>query len=236
MDIETQRGMIVALIGTCVIFTLCAITYIFMATLFPQELAHEVSYNSYGRFLKYLIASNIIKFVMLPVLLTFFINDAGELENFTRKGLIERAWLVNIIGVIIMIFSGVIMGLAMASFFTGWEPVEDPASIVGPAIRQMNVASLIQAIGFGVPLLYFMISKIQSKDKIPFIKVERISDVFGLIFSMIFLIPHFLLTISIIHVGTAGILGCFSSAMGIVWCAVYAYAIHKRELPDVPED
>ncbi|MHA1791237.1 MAG: hypothetical protein ACTSVI_01250 [Promethearchaeota archaeon] len=236
MDRETSIGMKLTVLGAGISFIISLIAYIKMSLLLPEQMAMSIALADYQSFLNILIAATIIQFVILPVLLTFFINDSGELENFTKQGLIEDAWIVNIIGVITMIVSGGIMGWAMSSLFVGWKPIADPQSVYAPAIRLMNISWFIQVLGFGIPLFYFLLSKILAKKEIPFKKNETIADFIGLIFSILIIIPPALLIISNLNIGIAGLFGIMAVCIGVVWCLLYYVALDKRELPDIPED
>jgi len=82
-----------------------------------------------------------------------------------------------------------------------------------------------------------LISKRLARDIIPFKKDELKSDIVGIFFSIVFLLPPATLVASPIF-GTlvAGVLGIVASALGVVWALAYFLAIRKRDLPDVPED
>lgn len=238
MDIETQNSLklaVLAMLGTLV-FSLVA--YAIMAMQLPVFLDESISLADYQPFLKILIAANIIQFVMQPVLLTFFINEAGELENFTKTGLIENAWKVNAIGVLIIIIGAGIMGWAMASMFPGWDlmTITDPSVFYGNAIKMMNWSMFVQSLGFGIPVFYFLLSKYLAKDEIPFSKKENLSDLVGIVYAVVSCIPAVILAISALSSPIAGIFGIISTFVGILWCIVLFMALMQRDLPDVPED
>jgi hypothetical protein len=232
MDKETSRSMRLAILATAASFVMSIIAYIRVL-----EFSPITAYPQYDNFIRYLIVAMMVQFIVLPVLLAFFVNDSGELENFTKKGPMEKAWLVNSIGVVIMIGAGVLFGLALADSYTGWTAPIDPASLFGVAIIKMTWALFIQAAGFSIPVFYFLISKRLARDIIPFKKDELNSDIVGIFFSIVFLLPPATLVASPIF-GTlvAGVLGIVASALGVVWALAYFLAIRKRDLPDVPED
>ncbi|MFX0101150.1 MAG: hypothetical protein ACFFCS_16360 [Candidatus Hodarchaeota archaeon] len=237
MDIETQTSMRYAVIGAAISFGISLIAYCIMVTLLPHYLSGGDMYLAdYSSFLRILIMANIIQFVMLPVLLTFFINDAGELENFTKTGLIENAWKVNVLGVFIILVGAGIMGWAMASMFPGWGIVGDPNAVYGNAIKLMNASMLIQSLGFGMPVFYFLLSKYMARDEIPFTKMEIRADLIGIVFSVIMFVPAVIMTVSAIAFPIAGVFGIISTIVGIFWCMLLFIALKQRDLPDVPED
>lgn len=195
------------------------------------------SYPEYDNFIRYIIVAMMVQFIVLPVLLAFFVNDSGELENFTKEGPMESAWLVNTIGVVAMIVAGIVLGLALADMYTGWNPPVDPGALFGGAIIKMTWAMFIQAAGFSMPVFYFLSSKRLAKGIIPFKKDELHCDALGIIFAIFFIFPPAVLIASPVF-GTvaAGMLGVLANGIGVAWMVTYFFAIRKRELPDVPED
>nr|MDO8113494.1 hypothetical protein [Candidatus Sigynarchaeota archaeon] len=231
MDEETQRSMRLAMIAVAASFGISLVSYILMA-------ANPVgTYADYDKFIRIVIVSTVIQFVVLPVLLTFFVNDSGELENFTKKGPMETAWLVNAIGVLVLIIAGALLGYAFSLFYFGWNPPSDPGSVLGTGLIIMTWSMFLQSLGFCVPVFYFMISKRLAKGVIPFKKNELLSDFIGLAFSVLLPIPAVILVISPVY-GTvsASIFGIVASGIGIAWMVLYIIALKDRKLPDIPED
>ncbi|MBD3185862.1 hypothetical protein GF325_03450 [Candidatus Bathyarchaeota archaeon] len=231
MDIETMKGMRLSILGTGASFIVSLIAYIMMASSGPAS-----SYSDYESFLRMLIVATMIQFVVLPVLLAFFVNDAGELENFTRTGLIEKAWLINTIGVIVQIAAAVLLGYAMASMFVGFSETPDPGIIYGNMINMMTTSQLIQSLGFSIPVFYFLLSKYMAREKIPFKKIEQISDIIGILFSVVMPLPSIIIFSSGLAVGICGMLGIISMIIGITWIATRFQSSLTRDLPDIPED
>ncbi|MBN2153956.1 MAG: hypothetical protein JW839_21040 [Candidatus Lokiarchaeota archaeon] len=231
MDEETSRSMRLAMLATAASFVVSLVAYAMMAAFSPIS-----TYADYDAFIRVLIVAMMIQFIVMPVLLTFFVNDAGELENFTREGPLEKAWLVNSIGVLAMIIAGALLGLALAEFYTGWSAI-DPGTVFGQALATMTWGMLLQAAGFGVPVFYFLYSKSLARSMIPFKKDELASDKIGIVLSIAMLLPPATLVAAPVF-GTlvAGLLGIASNAIGVVWITAYFMAIRRRELPDVPED
>ncbi len=231
MDEETSRSMRLALLATAASLIMSIIAYIRVLAFSPIN-----TYANYASFIQYLIVAMMVQFIVLPVLLAFFVNDSGELENFTKKGPMESAWIVNTIGVVIMIVAGVVLGLAIADSFTGWT-YSDPGAVFGAVIAKMTWAMLIQAAGFSIPVFYFMFSKRLARDQIPFKKDELNSDALAIIFAIMFVFPPVILIASPVY-GTiaAGLLGVIASGFGVLWAIAYAIAIRNRALPDIPED
>jgi len=222
--------MRLAMLATAASFVVSLVAYVMMAVFSPIS-----SYVGYANFIQILIVAMMIQFIVMPVLLTFFVNDAGELENFTKEGPMEKAWLVNTIGVLIMIAGGVFLGLGLAELFTGWTIPTGTA--FGIALTTMAWGMLLQAAGFGIPVFYFMYSKSLARTIIPFKKDELTSDKLGVVFSIAILGPPAVLVASPVF-GTlvAGLIGIVANGIGIAWMALYFMAIKKRELPDIPED
>lgn len=223
--------MRLALLATAASLVMSIIAYIRVLAFSPIN-----TYANYENFIQYLIVAMMVQFIVLPVLLAFFVNDSGELENFTKKGPMETAWIVNTIGVVIMIVAGVVLGLAIADSFTGWT-YSDPGAVFGAVITKMTWAMFIQAAGFSIPVFYFMFSKRLARDVIPFKKDELNSDALAIIFSIMFVFPPVILIASPVY-GTiaAGLLGVIASGFGVLWAITYAISIGKRALPDIPED
>jgi hypothetical protein len=232
MDIETSRSMRLTMLATAASFVMSIIAYIRVLAFSPIT-----AYPEYDNFIRYLIVAMMVQFIVLPVLLAFFVNDSGELENFTKEGPMEKAWLVNTIGVVIMIVAGIILGLALADTYTGWNPPADLGAVFGGAIIKMTWAMFIQALGFSVPVFYFLLSKRFAKGIIPFKKDELTSDALGIIFSIMFVFPPAMLVVSPVFGTTAaGMFGIFANVIGVAWTITYFLAIKKRQLPDIPED
>ncbi|MHA1680669.1 MAG: hypothetical protein ACTSUE_06660 [Promethearchaeota archaeon] len=231
MDIETTKAMRLAILGTGASFTIMLVAYAKMVLAGPTS-----SYSDYESFFRFLIVSTMIEFVMLPVLLAFFVNDAGELENFTKTGIIEKAWLVNTIGVVVQIIAAVILGYALASMFAGFSFAGDLGIIYGNAIRLMTVSMVIQSLGFAIPVFYFLLAKYTARKEIPFQKIENISDIIGIIFTITFSIPPTIILASGLATSTCGMFGIVSTVIGISWIATSFVSNLKRELPDIPED
>jgi hypothetical protein len=231
MDIETQKSMKLAVVGAGIAFIISIFSNLIM-------IATPVSsIPDYNGFLRIKIISMMIQFVILPVLLVFFVNDSGELENFTKKGLLEDAWKVNTIGVIVMIIAGALLGVSLASMFLGWDPIPpDRAVIYGPAINLMCWAEFVQRLGFAIPVFYFLMAKSMAKDEIPFEDRELLSDKVGIVFSMLLPISSALLIIDKMITLAAGILGLATMCVGLVWVFLYLIALNKRDIPDIPED
>jgi hypothetical protein len=232
MDAETSKSMRLAMLATAASFVVSLVAYASMAAYSPI-----FTYADYDNFIRVLIVAMMIQFIVMPVLLTFFVNDSGELENFTRKGPLEKAWLVNSIGVLAMIIAGVLLGLAMAEFYTGWNAPVDPGLVFGPALITMTWGMFVQSLGFGIPVFYFLISKMLAREAIPFKKDEQNSDKIGIIFAMLLILPPAALVMSPVF-GTlvSGILGIVANAVGVTWMVLYFLAIKHRDLPDIPED
>ncbi len=218
------------MLATAASFVVSLVAYVMMAAFSPIS-----SYVGYTNFIQVLIVAMMVQFIVMPVLLTFFVNDAGELENFTKEGPLEKAWLVNSVGVLIMIAGGVFLGLGLAELFTGWTTPEGTA--FGIALTTMAWGILLQAAGFGIPVFFFLYSKSLARSMIPFKKDELTSDKIGIIFSIAILGPAAVLVASPVF-GTlvAGLIGIVANAIGVVWMLASFMAIKKRELPDIPED
>ncbi len=232
MDEETSRSMRLALLATAASFVMSIIAYIRVLAFSPIT-----AYPQYDNFIRYIIVAMMVQFIVLPVLLAYFVNDSGELENFTKEGPMESAWIVNSIGVVIMIVAGVVLGLALADMYTGWIAPIDPGAVFGGAVVKMTWAMFIQAAGFSIPMFYFMTSKRLAKHAIPFKKDELNSDALGILFSVMFIFPPALLVASPIFGTTAaGLFGIMASGFGVLWAISYFLAIGKRDLPDIPED
>ncbi len=147
----------------------------------------------------------------------------------------EKAWLVNTIGVLIMIAGGVFLGLGLAELFTGWTMPE--GTTFGLALTTMVWGIFLQAAGFGIPVFFFLYSKGLARSIIPFKKDELMSDKIGIIFSIAILGPPAVLVASPVF-GTlvAGLIGIVANGIGVAWMLAYFMAINRRELPDIPED
>ncbi|MEX2681556.1 MAG: hypothetical protein Q6373_008145 [Candidatus Sigynarchaeota archaeon] len=230
MDEETSRSMQLAMLATAASFVVSLVAYAMMTIFSPIS-----SYIGYANFIQVLIVAMIIQFIVMPVLLTFFVNDAGELENFTKEGPMEKAWLVNAIGLLIMIAGGVFLGIGLAELFTGWTIPSGTA--FGIALTTMTWGMLLQAAGFGFPVFFFLYAKSLAKSIIPFKNDELASDKIGIVFSIAILGPPVVLVASPVF-GTlvAGLIGIAANGIGVVWMLVYFMAIKRRELPDIPED
>jgi len=86
-------------------------------------------------------------------------------------------------------------------------------------------------------LFYFMISKRLAREVIPFKKNELISDIIGIVFSLLLPIAPAVLVVSPIYSTIlASIFGILAFGVGFVWMIAYYLAIKVRELPDIPED
>lgn len=235
MDRETAIGMRVAMAGAIVSFIISMIAYGIMAAASPIS-----SYVDYDSFIRTIVMASVVQLVVLAVLLVFFLNDAGELENFTKAGLLERAWLVNTLGVITLVGAGALLGYALSAMFLTWEEwlaLVDLAAVYGPVVRLLAWSIFIQQLGFALPVLYFLLAKRQARASIPFSALETRGDVLGIAFTVSLPVPGTLLVIScILNTLLAGIAGIVSMALGIAWLVLHSLALKSRNLPDLPED
>ncbi len=221
-----------ALLGTCASLMFSIIAYAIMGSFSPIS-----TYASWDQFLRPVIIATMIQFVVLPVILVFLVNDAGELENFTKEGLLEFAWLVNTVGVIVMIVAGAMLGYAFSLAFVGWSPPPDPAAAFANSLKFMTWSMFIQNLGFAVPVFYFSFSKLLARKGIPFKPVEKIADILGMAFSALLPVASGLLAASPIYMTLqASAFGIIAMGIGCAWAVLYFFSLRGRELPDIPED